>query len=120
GGVTPTPVFETGLFSRSSTSPQGGFLLYHLQTQTSLASRRILTIDQRQRTTVRFGNLPAEHKTDAGAAWLCGEKRHKQISGIGETGPFILNPNVDVSGSGRPSGHHLSVGLHRCVDGITD
>jgi hypothetical protein len=23
GGVTPTPVFETGLFNRSSTSPQG-------------------------------------------------------------------------------------------------
>ena len=35
GGVTPTPVFETGLFNRSSTSPE--LILHYLAKPTTFA-----------------------------------------------------------------------------------
>src|SRR5215203_154401 len=46
------------------------------------AAARIVAIFERQRAAVTFGDLPAQHQPDAGAALLGGEERHEQVRGI--------------------------------------
>ena len=46
---------------------------------------------QNQRAAMGFGDLPAQHQADAGAARFRGKERDKQIGGVGETVAFVAN-----------------------------
>src|SRR5262245_23797220 len=49
----------------------------------------ISAVLQSESAAVRFGDLPAQHQSDAGAAGFGGEERHEQIGSAGQTGAFI-------------------------------
>src|SRR5579883_637985 len=44
---------------------------------------------------MRFRNLPAQHQADARTSALGGKERHKQVTGIRETRPFVAYRNLD-------------------------
>src|SRR5271156_4141454 len=77
-------------------------------------------IFKRQRTTVRFGNLPAEHEPDAGAAGLRREKRDEKIRGIRDARAIVLHPNIDVIIFVIPSDANTAAGFERSVHSIAE
>jgi hypothetical protein len=67
GGVTPTPVFETGLFNRSSTSPEEAAKQIFYVTKRELGTA-LVWADQRSRWFLLFcfgSNLEVKNETCA-------------------------------------------------------
>src|SRR2546425_1690839 len=112
GGVTPTPVFETGLFNRSSTSPRVQIVrVSDRQPQPCFTARSIFAIVQGQRTPVRLGNLTAQNKTDAGAAGFRGEKRNEQVRRIRKSRAIVLDEDIQIGARPFPAEARASSSL---------
>jgi hypothetical protein len=74
---------------------QGILLHVDGKAQPRAASVRIRAIHKRETSTVRFGNLPAEHETDPRTAGLGCEKRHEKICRVGKAGAVVFNEHFD-------------------------
>ncbi len=57
---------------------------------------------------MRLRNLLRKDQTDPCTAWLCRIKRHKQISGVGQSGPIVQDLNDYLCTCGLPSYLNMS------------
>ncbi len=61
------------------------------QAQARHAPPRARAVLERQRSAVAFGDLPAEHQANPGAARLGGKKRNEEIAGVGKSRPVVFH-----------------------------
>jgi DNA polymerase-4 len=88
------------------------------QRQSSLATAVTHPVGQRQRSTVRFRDLPRECESDPGAVQLRGVERDEQIGSLGEAGPLVADPDVQPPIPALPPDLHGAAPLDRRVHGI--
>ncbi len=55
---------------------------------------------------MRFGDLPAEHQADAGAAWLGGEVGHEEVGRIGDAGAVVGDLENQLAAVAPPGDFH--------------
>src|SRR5581483_7393745 len=65
------------------------------QPQRGLTSANVFAVLQRERATVGFGNLPAQHEADAAAAGLRGEERNEEVVAVKESGALVADEDFD-------------------------
>src|SRR4029077_3885446 len=90
------------------------------QAQARFATLSGGTVLQAEAAAMSFGDLPAEDQADAGTGGLGGEERHEQIGGIGNAGPFVLNPHFEVTVAATPPDADASAGFERCVHRVVN
>lgn len=84
------------------------------------AAAAVGAVLQRERAAMSFGDLPAEDQADAGAPGLGGEKRNKQVCGIGNAGTFIEHGQIEIGIAAGPFHAHATVQFLSGVDGVAE
>ena len=82
------------------------------------AAGAIGAIFERQRAAVPFGDLAAQHESDAGAPRLGSEERDEEIGGARKARAFVRDPDFEHGAIAPPSGLHAAVGGQRSVGGV--
>src|SRR6202166_5001686 len=90
------------------------------QTQAGLAPAGINSVFERQLSTMRFRNLPAENQAYPGPCRFGGEKWDKKIGSIRNTGTVIDHPHFYLRTLRYPTNLHAAVRFQRSVGGITN
>lgn len=88
------------------------------QSQARFASPAASSILKRQRAAVRFGDLATQDESDAGTAGLGGKERHKEIRGVGEARPFVLDVQFKMRQVLSPTHFNRAARLRRSVYGV--
>src|ERR1019366_5377842 len=70
------------------------------------AAARAVAFDERERAAVVFGDLAAEHQTDATALRLGREEGHEQIGRVRDAGAVVVADDFDGAGTLRPRESH--------------
>ena len=73
-----------------------------------------------ERAAVRFGDLPAEHETNARTRGFGREERYEQVGIVGQAGSLIVDPQLERAPSALPADRDAAAGFQRCVDRVVE
>src|SRR5262245_41902356 len=65
-----------------------------------------------------FSDLAAEWKTDTRPSRLGREERNKQVAGVGQAWPVVLDANLEKSCHSHPTDSDPTRGFQRCIHGV--
>src|SRR3954462_3447333 len=94
------------------------------QTKAGAAALPIRSVLEYEASSVRFRDLPAQDQADARPARLGREEWHEQIAGVGQTGPFVFDPELHRrrvrTGQPLPSDRDAAAGFPHGVDRVSN
>ena len=82
------------------------------------AATAIVAVFQGKAAPVVFGDLAAEGKANARSSRLGREERDKQVSGVRQAWPVVLDANLEKCGRCDPTDPDPSPGFQRCIHGV--
>src|SRR3954468_16933235 len=92
--------------------------------QAGTASLAIGSILQHQASAMCLCDLTAQDQPDPRPARLGGEKRNKQVPGVRETGPLVLDPQLHGRrvrpGQPLPANRYTAAGFADSIDSVSD